>query len=149
MAATEREWDGSGFRARVQSALDTFIEEQATVLAPLGSDAARLVREAHASVSGGKRFRAAFCYWGHRAVAAEVPWLSLIAVGGSLRFWDAASGAKLWTLPAHKSAVIGVHLDGVDIVTRGFAGEIARWRLPRSGAVMEACAHHPPCALMP
>jgi len=73
VAATEREWDGSGFRARVQSALDTFIEEQATVLAPLGSDAARLVREAHASVSGGKRFRAAFCYWGHRAVAAEVP----------------------------------------------------------------------------
>ncbi|WP_296605569.1 polyprenyl synthetase family protein [Nocardioides sp.] len=73
MVATEREWDGSGFRARVQAALDTFIEQQATVLAPLGPDAARLVHEAHASVSGGKRFRAAFCYWGHRAVAAEVP----------------------------------------------------------------------------
>jgi WD40 repeat protein len=45
---------------------------------------------------------------------------------GSLRFWDAASGAKLWTLPVHKSAVIGVHLEGVDIVTRGFAGEVSR-----------------------
>jgi len=65
---------------------------------------------------------------------------------GSLRFWDAASGAKLWTLPVHKSAVIGVHLDGADIVTRGFAGEISRWRLPQSGAVMAACAHHPLCA---
>jgi serine/threonine protein kinase/WD40 repeat protein len=65
---------------------------------------------------------------------------------GSLRFWDAASGAKLWTLPVHKSAVIGVHLDGADIVTRGFGGELSRWRLPQSGAVMEACAHHPPCA---
>ena len=65
---------------------------------------------------------------------------------GSLRFWNAASGAKLWTLPAHKSAVIGVHFDGADIVTRGFAGELSRWRLPQSGAVMEACAHHPPCA---
>jgi len=64
---------------------------------------------------------------------------------GSLRFWDAASGAKLWTLPAHKSAVIGVHLEGVDSVTRGFAGEISRWRLSQSGAVIEACAHHPPC----
>jgi WD40 repeat protein len=68
---------------------------------------------------------------------------------GSLRFWDAASGAKLWTLPAHKSAVIGVHLEEVDIVTRGFAGEISRWTLPQSGAVMEACAHHPPCAIVP
>jgi WD40 repeat protein len=65
---------------------------------------------------------------------------------GSLRFWDAASGAKLWTLPVHKSAVIGVHLDGVDIVTRGFGGEVSRWRLPQSGAVLDACAAHPPCA---
>ena len=28
-------------------------------------------REARTSVSGGKRFRAAFCYWGHRAVAPD------------------------------------------------------------------------------
>jgi WD40 repeat protein len=68
---------------------------------------------------------------------------------GSLRFWNAASGAKLWTLPVHKSAVIGVHLEGVDIVTRGFAGELSRWRLPQSGAVMEACGHHPPCVMIP
>jgi WD40 repeat protein len=68
---------------------------------------------------------------------------------GSLRFWDAASRAKLWTLPVHKSAVIGVHLEGVDIVTRGFAGEISRWTLPQSRAVMEACARHPLCAIVP
>ena len=37
-------------------------------LAPLGPDAARLLDEARAVVSGGKRFRAAFCYWGFRAV---------------------------------------------------------------------------------
>jgi hypothetical protein len=46
----------------------------------------------------------------------------------------------------HKSPVIGVHLEGVDIVTRGFAGEVSRWRLPQSGAVIAACAHHSPCA---
>jgi geranylgeranyl diphosphate synthase type I len=61
-------WDGAGFRDRIQSALDAFVDEQAATLAPLGPDADRLVREAHAAVSGGKRFRAAFCYWGHRAV---------------------------------------------------------------------------------
>jgi len=65
-------WDSAAFRDRIQTALDVFVDEQAVTLAPLGDDAARLVREAHASVSGGKRFRAAFCYWGHRAVA-QVP----------------------------------------------------------------------------
>src|SRR5262249_44437697 len=68
---------------------------------------------------------------------------------GVLRFWGAASGAQVRALPAHKAAVIGVHLEGVDIVTRGFAGEISRWRLPRSEAVIAACARHPPCAIVP
>ncbi|NYD41450.1 polyprenyl synthetase family protein [Nocardioides panaciterrulae] len=61
-------WDSAGFRDRVQAALTAFLDEQAERLAPLGPDAARLVDEARASVSGGKRFRAAFCYWGHLAV---------------------------------------------------------------------------------
>jgi geranylgeranyl diphosphate synthase type I len=66
-------WDGAAFRDEVQVALAAFIDEQAATLSPLGGDAARLVREAHAAVSGGKRFRAAFCYWGHRAVTAPGP----------------------------------------------------------------------------
>lgn len=68
---------------------------------------------------------------------------------GLLRFWDVASGAKLWTLQAHKSAVIGVHIEDGDIVTRGFAGEISRWRLPRPGQVGDACARHAHCAIVP
>ncbi|WP_372729361.1 polyprenyl synthetase family protein [Nocardioides sp.] len=66
------EWDSSEFRDRVQAALDTFLTEQTTRLAPLGDDASRLLDEARTSVSGGKRFRAAFCYWGYRAVNPEV-----------------------------------------------------------------------------
>jgi geranylgeranyl diphosphate synthase, type I len=62
-------WDAAGFRDRVQAALDAFLDEQAERLAPLGDDAARLLAEARASVSGGKRFRAAFCYWGFHSVA--------------------------------------------------------------------------------
>jgi geranylgeranyl diphosphate synthase, type I len=62
-------WDQSAFRARVQTALDEFLDEKAGRLAPLGADAGRLLAEARASVSGGKRFRAAFCYWGFRAIA--------------------------------------------------------------------------------
>lgn len=67
MTITGSGWDSSGFRDRVQSALDAFLDEQSERLAPLGPDAARLLTEARRSVSGGKRFRAAFCYWGHRA----------------------------------------------------------------------------------
>lgn len=66
-------WNSATFRSRIQEVLDEFLDEQATRLAPLGSDASRLLDEARRSVSGGKRFRAAFCYWGYRAVRAEVP----------------------------------------------------------------------------
>ena len=65
-------WDGDAFRAGIQSALDEFLEEMADRLALLGPDAARLLVEARGSVSGGKRFRAAFCYWGFRAVQPAV-----------------------------------------------------------------------------
>ena len=64
-------WDGAGFRDAVQTALDGFLAEQADRLAPLGADAGRLLAEARLSISGGKRFRAAFCYWGHRAFAPD------------------------------------------------------------------------------
>jgi len=61
-------WDAADFRARVQDTLDGFLDEQALRLAPLGDDAARLLAEARLSVAGGKRLRAAFCYWGFHAV---------------------------------------------------------------------------------
>ena len=62
-------WDATEFRQRVQDALDDFLDLQGQRMAPLGPDAERLLAEARAAVSGGKRFRAAFCWWGHLAVA--------------------------------------------------------------------------------
>jgi geranylgeranyl diphosphate synthase, type I len=64
-------WDADAFRHDVQRALDRFVAEQAARLAPLGDDAARLVEAARAGLAGGKRFRAAFCAWGFRAVDAD------------------------------------------------------------------------------
>jgi geranylgeranyl diphosphate synthase, type I len=61
-------WDDATFRESIQTTLDTFIDEQARRLVPLGPDAGRLVAAAHRAVAGGKRFRAAFCYWGFRAI---------------------------------------------------------------------------------
>jgi hypothetical protein len=45
----------------------------------------------------------------------------------------------LWTLRAHASYLVGVHYEGPDLITRGFAGDIARWMLPSSDSVIEAC----------
>ena len=65
---TSEGWDSAGFRERVRAALMEFLDDKAEQLTALGPDAGRLVDEARASVTGGKRFRAAFCYWGHLAV---------------------------------------------------------------------------------
>src|SRR4051794_1482056 len=65
-------WDAALFRADIESTLQDFVAAQATWLDALGPDAQALVEHARTSVSGGKRFRAAFCWWGHQAVA-EAP----------------------------------------------------------------------------
>ncbi|GAA0973018.1 (2E,6E)-farnesyl diphosphate synthase [Nocardioides aquaticus] len=64
-------WDATAFRAGVQHALDSFLDEQAVRLAPVGPDADLLVEEARRFVRGGKRLRASFCWWGHLAVDPE------------------------------------------------------------------------------
>ena len=66
-------WDGAAFRAQIQAVLEEFLDEMADRLTPLGQDAERLLAEARACVGGGKRFRAAFCYWGFRAHSPTVP----------------------------------------------------------------------------
>ena len=68
---------------------------------------------------------------------------------GVLRFWATASGLPLWTMPAHKSHLIGIRVDGDNIVTRGYSGDISRWSLPTPAAVMEACGVSGRCAIVP
>lgn len=65
---TDIAWDDVAFRTGLDAALDTFLDGQAVRLAPLGADAERLLAEARIAVAGGKKFRAAFCHWGFRAV---------------------------------------------------------------------------------
>jgi len=69
-------------------------------------------------------------------------------IDGLLRFWDAASERLLWALPAHKAQLIGVHIEGRDIVTRGLGGDLSRWTLPSSEKVIEACDGQARCAIM-
>ena len=76
--------------------------------------------------------------------------LLVMAGGGDgvLRFWDPTSGRLLWALQAHKSHLIGIHVEGKDIVTRGFSGELSRWTLPNSEHVIEACSAQQRCAII-
>jgi WD40 repeat protein len=66
---------------------------------------------------------------------------SMVIAGGSdgvLWFWDRATARPLWTLQAHGSDVVGIHLEDDDMVTRGFAGDVSRWNLPKPEQVIEA-----------
>jgi WD40 repeat protein len=76
--------------------------------------------------------------------------LMILAGGGDglLRFWDATSGRLVWTLPAHESHLIGIHVEGDDVVTRGFTGEVSRWTLPRADQVIDACSNHERCVIV-
>jgi WD40 repeat protein len=68
---------------------------------------------------------------------------SMIMAGGSdgvLWFWDRATARPLWRLQAHSSHVVGIHLEGDEVVTRGFGGEVSRWALPRPAQVIEAAS---------
>jgi WD40 repeat protein len=64
---------------------------------------------------------------------------SMVIASGSdglLWFWDLPTGRPLWTLQAHRSHAIGIHVEGSALVTRGFGGDISRWMLPRPERVI-------------
>ncbi|HEX4421364.1 MAG TPA: protein kinase [Kofleriaceae bacterium] len=67
---------------------------------------------------------------------------------GQLRFWDRA-GHPLWNLQAHNSMIIGIHVEDRDIVTRGFNGELARWKLPLSESLIKECSALQHCTIDP
>lgn len=85
------QWDAAPFRDRIQAALLGFIDEQAGLLAGLGEQSARLLERARISVSGGKRLRAAFCWWGHLATAPAADEESLIRACAALELLHASA----------------------------------------------------------
>ncbi|PWB96557.1 polyprenyl synthetase family protein [Salinibacterium hongtaonis] len=81
--------------ARVQSAIDKFLAEQRTHLTEISPDLAPFVDYSASLLSGGKRFRAQFCYWGYRAVAPgnddEPEVEGVVAASASLELFHAAA----------------------------------------------------------
>ncbi|HEX2892988.1 MAG TPA: polyprenyl synthetase family protein, partial [Marmoricola sp.] len=90
-AAKGPTWDPAEFRAGIEQTLLAFVDQQSSWLDGLGEDAARLVQHARTSVSGGKRFRASFCWWGHLAVAEPEDRAGLLRACASLELLHASA----------------------------------------------------------
>ncbi|MDP9395745.1 MAG: polyprenyl synthetase family protein [Actinomycetota bacterium] len=89
-AATPWPLDVEDLRARVQQALDDFLAHQAKALAELGVDLVPVMDAAAELLRGGKRLRAAFCYWAWRGAGGpSCP--EAVAAAASLELFQAAA----------------------------------------------------------
>ncbi len=90
-AAPVTAWDSADFRSGIEATLQGFVGGQSAWLSALGEDAQRLVEHARVSVSGGKRFRASFCWWGHLAIAEPEDNGALLRACASLELLHASA----------------------------------------------------------
>ena len=67
---------------------------------------------------------------------------------GLLQFWDQDSERLLWMLHAHAAPIVGLHVEGDNIVTRGITGELARWSVPKPQQVIDACSGQERCGIL-
>ncbi|MFK4067159.1 polyprenyl synthetase family protein [Streptomyces sp. NPDC029674] len=65
---TSEPWEPTGFKDRVDDILHRFVAEEADRFAAVDPLLGPVAEQVEAAVADGKRLRAAFCYWGWRAV---------------------------------------------------------------------------------
>ena len=82
--------DAADLRQRVQRCVDDLLERQSAVLAEVGPDAEQLLEAVARLLTGGKRLRAAFLYWGYRA-AGHPDSAALVRVATAMEFFQAAA----------------------------------------------------------
>ena len=82
--------DTADLRRRVQECLDAELATQRVVLAELGPDVDDLLSAVTGLLGGGKRLRAAFLYWGHRA-AGRPDSSALVRLASAMELFQAAA----------------------------------------------------------
>ena len=82
--------DEAELRTRVQTCIDGELRRQAVVLDELGPDVTDLLDRVGSLLAGGKRLRAAFLYWGHRA-AGRPDSDELVRLATAMEFFQAAA----------------------------------------------------------
>lgn len=80
----------------VQSRIDVFLASRESILAQVGSDLAPFSAFSREFLSGGKRFRASFCYWGWNSVSSARSetgddLAAVVSVAGALEIFHAAA----------------------------------------------------------
>ncbi len=92
MSASQGWVDVEDVRSAVDGLLEAHLTALAAELAPLGAGALGLVGALRQSLAGGKRLRAAFCYWSWRAhaPASDDP-APALRVGAALELFQAAA----------------------------------------------------------
>lgn len=80
----------------VQSRIDVFLASRESILAQVGEDLAPFSLFSREFLSGGKRFRASFCYWGWNSVSGASAssgdaLAAVVSVAGSLEIFHAAA----------------------------------------------------------
>ena len=128
--------DGVDLRSRLQACLDTELATQAEVLSELGPDVDALLTAVADLLRGGKRLRAAFLYWGHRA-AGRPDSDALVRLASAMELFQAAAlihddvmddSDTRRGMPAAHRALATLHSE------RGWAGDPDRFGL--AGAVL-------------
>jgi geranylgeranyl diphosphate synthase type I len=82
--------DRAALRERVQAAVDAELDHQGQVLAELGADLTPMLESVRRLLSGGKRLRAAFAYWGYRA-ADQPDSAAVVRLATAMEFFQAAA----------------------------------------------------------
>ena len=82
--------DVEDLRHRVQKTLDDFLARQSDVLDSVSADLAPLLDSVTDLLSGGKRLRPAFCYWGWRG-AGGADCDEIVSVASALELFQAAA----------------------------------------------------------
>ena len=92
MSAAQAWVDVEDVRSTVDRLLEAHLTALSSELAPLGAGALELVDALRHSLAGGKRLRAAFCYWSWRAHApASTDHRPALRVGAALELFQAAA----------------------------------------------------------
>ncbi|MBB2901533.1 geranylgeranyl diphosphate synthase type I [Kineococcus radiotolerans] len=81
----------SDLRRAVSDVLDEFLRDQASVLREVSEDCAPVLDAISALLSGGKRLRPAFCYWGFHGTGGELPDEGIVTAAASLELFQAAA----------------------------------------------------------
>lgn len=82
--------DLAELRQRVQQAVDAQIAAQTAVLSEIGEELTPLIGSVGSLLTGGKRLRAGFLYWGYRAAGAADS-DALVRLAASMEFFQAAA----------------------------------------------------------